>query len=366
MPSRIYPSCDLHLFPGATPTPLRLFTMMTVWTDFLKFEGSSLTLTAVRPSPPAPAIATLVNNAIVPGVEGELLARLTATLTIDNTSDSWDVAMRITVHHRLHALFVPRSHLALETGRSDRVLTVYGQFASATSALSTFDITRHIYLHYQVATLTGAADAVTVDPTGRVTTGANPGTARIIITVPGVAGVSTSIDIEVTAAVTDRPILVPRWTGSAIRKKSIVLVSEGFTDAEQGRFDDLAFKIAEGLVLKTSPYSVVRESLDVYSAFVPSPESGLTIGPPVVPIASSVYSLVTPNLEPFTTGVPGDFTLTQLITLLGDPQASTLTFAQANSTLNHDQRQLSQIMFDLWRALGPPPPPFECTRPTSA
>lgn len=83
--SRIYPSSDLHLFPGAPPTPLRIFVPLDhVWTDLASQPDYSLSLTLVRPPPPTPPtqpIATLVSNAIVPGGEGEQLASLQVMLT---------------------------------------------------------------------------------------------------------------------------------------------------------------------------------------------------------------------------------------------------------------------------------------------
>lgn len=253
MTSRIYPSCDLHLFPGAPPTPLHLFTNLEgVWTDLGNLVGFSLAMAEVRPPPPAvPAqkIATLVNNAIVPGIEGEQLAKLTATIDT-GVVQTCDVGLRITVHHALRDLHFPVTKLTLEALRSDRVHTVYGRFANAANVLSTFDITWHTYLTYVVTSLSGAADAVSVDASGRVTTGASPGTARVTVSA---AGVSTTIDIDVIAAVTDRPIPMARWTGNALRKKSIVLVSEGFTAAEQKRFDDIAFQLAKRIAIGPSP-----------------------------------------------------------------------------------------------------------------
>lgn len=354
MTSRIYPSCDLHLFLGAPPTPLHLFTNLEgVWTDLGNLVGFSLAMAEVRPPPPAvPAqkIATLVNNAIVPGIEGEQLARLTATIDT-GVVQTWDVGLRVTVHHALRELHFPIAKLTLETQRSDRVLTVYGRFANAANVLSTFDITRHTYLTYVVTSLSGAPDAVSVDASGRVTTGSSAGTARVTVSA---AGISTTIDIEVIAAVTDRPILMARWTGSALRKKSIVLVSEGFTAAEQKRFDDIAFQLAERIAIGPSPYFLLRDSLDIYSAFIASPEQGITIGPPVVRIGTSPLSLVAPTVEQIEPGA--GYTQVELIQRLGDPQANPITFTNASSMLNVGGRTLNSLTFAVWRAQSPPPP----------
>ena len=357
---RLYPSCDLHFYPGAAGAQMRVFERFGAWSDLATLPHFAMQLIPIRPAAPAPAIATLTGTRIDPGAEGVQLAAL-RIVSPGLQPPTWDIAIRVTVHHALHALLLPVTALTLETDRSDRVLTVYGQFADAAGGLSTFDITRHDYLRYAIAPLTGAPDAVTSVVGGRITTGAAPGTALVTVSTAG--GPSVSLAVTVAAAPTDRPILERRSTGSSLRKRSILLISEGFVEAERTRFRDLCRDLTAQLLHSVPPYDLLRESFDVFSAFVPSPERGATLGPPVVQVASPSSTLTLPVGAELPLVSPGaqhkDFALDDLVNVLRSPTSHNpaLTFAQAAAAMgNADNHALSQVAFDTWQLLANLPP----------
>jgi hypothetical protein len=357
---RLYPSCDLHFYPGAAGARMRVFERFGAWSDLATFPNFTMQLIPIQPAAPAPAIATLTGTRIDPGVEGVQLAALRIS-SPGLQPQTWDIAIRATVHHALHALLLPVTALTLETDRSDRVLTVYGQFADAAGGLSTFDITRHDYLQYAIAPLTGAPDAVASVVGGRITTGAAPGTALVTVSTAG--GPSVSLVVTVAAAPTDRPILSRTFTGSSLRKRSLLLISEGFGAAERARFETMSRDLTAQLLQHVPPYDLLRESFDVFSAFVPSPERGATLGPPVVPVASPNSTLTLPVGAELPLVSPGaqhkDFALDDLVNRLRAPTSHNpaLTFAQAAVAMGTaDNHALSQVTFNTWQLLANLPP----------
>lgn len=356
---RLYPSCDLHFYVGAPGVQMRAFGRGPGgWGDLSTAQNFTMQLTPVPPAP-SPAIVTLSGTRIDPGVEGVQLATLGFS-SPDFTPPNLSVAIRATVHHELRALFLPVSALTLETGRSDRVLTVYGQFADAGGALSTFDITRHDYLQYAITPSTGASDAVASVNDGRITTGSAAGTS--LITVSATGGPSVLLAVTVVAPPTEREIK-RLFEGAMLRKRSVLFVSEGFTAAEQPRFETTSRELAVQLFQHTAPYDVMRESFDVYALFAPSAECGVTLGPPIVPVASPNSTLSIPVGAELPLSIPGvqsqDFTLEELVNRLQAPTSVTppLTFAQARAAMgNAGNLALSQVTFDTWQLLSNLPP----------
>ncbi|MCW5801492.1 MAG: hypothetical protein KIT31_03830 [Deltaproteobacteria bacterium] len=357
MTQQIYPAVDLHLLVNAE-IPLRAFAALGgVRIDLATQPVFALQLFPQNPSPPPPPpIVEFVNHRVI----GRTVGSTFATLRLQwgaPPGARFNVAMRCTVHHALRQLLLPQPSISVETGRVDRILSVYGRFETATGQSSTHDITSHSYLEYSVAVLSGAP-TVTVDPlTGRLKSGDSPGTARITISVAaGLAPPSPTVtlDVHVVAARTDRPILHRFHEGGAIRKRSILFVSEGFTQEEAARFERLVSELGRRMLQVINPYNLLRESFDLYRAFVPSQESGVTFAPPVVPLwGHPQIALATPPDQQLSNG---DFLVEDLIVTLGSsPSNPNLTFPQAAAIMAATPAgrnlRLKQITFDVWRSL---------------
>jgi len=346
---RIFPATDLHLLNG-TNVSLRFFAHFGgVWTDLSAVGGFSIQFN------PMPAFAAQSGLSITATATGSAVTRVFLSDPIRNISIS--APMRFSVHRALRRLLLPRNTLQLETGRDDRVLTVYGEFQAADGSIVTADITAHPYLRYKVNVLNGTS-AVAVSPAGRITSGGASGNVEIEVSVdPALGQPAPAVKSSVTiiAAVTDRPILTRFHTGASIRKKSILFLPDGFTQAQQVEFDTLASKVGRKLLQAISPYRHLRESFDLYSAFVPSEEEGVTIGPPIIARPGSAdvgFSL--PLDQPIQNGA---VLLTDLLFHLGHPAtAAATTLAAARTQLGVNAQQLPQNLFDLWQSLRALPP----------
>jgi hypothetical protein len=270
--------------------------------------------------------------------------------------------IRLSVHRDLRRLFLPRNALTLETERNDRVLTVYGEFTAADGSMVTEDITAHPYLRYDVR-VTGGAPSVSASA-GRIASGNAPGTVEIVVSVdPALNQPAPAVTMSVTIipAVTDRSILSRFHTGTAARKKSILFVPDGYTAAQQAEFNTLALEIGRKLLRTISPFRHLRESFDLYTAFVPSAEAGVTIGPPIIAQPGAAVGFALPMDRPIQTGA---LPLTELLFHLGHPAATsaptTLETARtrlaASKGTNVTARELPQSLYDLWQSLRRWPP----------
>lgn len=349
MSLRIFPATDLHLLNG-TSASLRCFAHFGgVWTDLSAVGGFSVQFN------PMPAFATLSGLSITGTAAGSAVTRVFLTDPIRGFNIS--APMRISVHRELRRLFLPRNSLQLEAGRDDRVLTVYGEFQASDGSIITADITAHPYLRYRVNVGSGTS-GVAVSPAGRVTSGSAAGAVEIEVSVdPSLnqPAPAAKLNVTIVAAVTDRPILTRFHTGAAISKKSILFLPDGFTLAQQNEFNTLASKVGRKLLQAISPYRHLREAFDLYSAFVPSDEEGVTIGPPILARPGSAdvgFSL--PLDQPIQQNA---ILLTDLLFHLGHPATSAVTtLAAARAQLGVNAQQLPQSLFDLWQSLRAQPP----------
>jgi IgA Peptidase M64 len=349
MPPRLFPSTDLHLLVGAV-VPLRAFALINgSWTDLSTLGAFAMGLMSNTGT--FVTLAARQITAQAGGVED-------ATLRVTFGGTNINVAFRATVHHRMNQIMLPSAGFAMEVDRTDRVLTVYGQFETAGGARSTHDVTGLPYLRYSVTT-TGAA-VVSVDANGRVSTvGSGAGTATVEVSIdPALAGTTPPIvgtlQITVVDAVTDRPILEAMHVGASIRKRSIVVVAEGFTSTQKAEFDQLAGRVATRM-LEVSPYSLLRESFDIYTAFVPSQDDGVTLAPPIIPLnGSAEVAVPVPPDRSLVAAI--DFLVEELLVFVGNPAVVTTTRAAAETTLRglsgSANVDLSQSTFDIWRSLA--------------
>lgn len=353
MSLRIFPATDLHLLNG-TSVLLRFFASTAKgWNDVSDVSGIQLN--------PIPAFAVQLATPAGLSIKATDVGSAVTRVVLPGANVS--VPIRLSVHRELRRLFLPRNALILETDRDDRVLTVYGEFKAADGSMVTEDITAHPYLRYSVK-VTGGSPTVVVNPAGRITSGNAAGTVEIEVSVDRALSQpapAVTMSVTIVAAVTDRPILTRFHTGTAIRKKSILFLPDGFTSAQQAEFERLASDVGRKLLRAISPYRHLRESFDLYSAFVPSAEEGTTVGPPIItrPGAANIgFSL------PMDRPIQQDAVrLTDLLFHLGHPATSAATTLAAARTqlaasmgINVTAQELPQNLYDLWQSLRKWPP----------
>lgn len=354
----MFPAVDLHLLPGAQ-VPLKLYgPVNNGWAALTTQPGFTIALAT-----PNPVVALTTTG----GVTGPVVPTLTATAVGVHTGVlqiAWTgqptlhVAFRATVHHAIRRLFVPWQTLTLETGRDDRVLSVYAQFETATGERSTHDISSLPFLKYPQVVVAGTPAVAIDEPTGRVTSGASPGRVRVTVSIDSAlvpAGPTAIVDLDIVAQPIDREILEYVHRGTAPRKKSILFLSEGFTDGEQQRFRALVRDMTTRVLASVQPYRRLREAFDVYMAFVPSVESGVSVAPPIA-IVDADDELAVPILPDWRLAAR-DFTLEEVLETLGHPSTSPHTYAPAVAAMAtlDPARALSFTTFQVWRSLTTPP-----------
>lgn len=88
-------------------------------------------------------------------------------------------------------------------------------------------------------------------------------------------------------AQTVRPIILDvavNWPKPRVEQHNVLFLSEGFRAGEEKHFNGLANRLAEQLCnnARHSPYNHLKKSFNFWSAFIPSTENGVTMGPQVV------------------------------------------------------------------------------------
>ncbi|MBK9036674.1 MAG: hypothetical protein IPL61_36395 [Myxococcales bacterium] len=348
MTVKLYPSTDVHLLRGMSVTfdLLRNFNEQPL-NDWNWQSGFDFDL------PAAVSLATMTGLTLTASTSATGSKRTSLIMRSPaGGAPVLSLPVRISVHRAIHRLWCSTADLQLETQRSDRVLVVYAEFEDATGARIIVDVTGRDFLAYPVAGTAG----LTVGSDGRVTTTAATGTWVVTIDVAtGVPGLSVtpltgSVTIQVTAPSADLAILRQHHNGTAIAKRSILFLAEGFTAATEQEFHDLC-KVLTLKLRKIEPYARLMESLDVFGAFFSSADEGVSIGADMVQASAGApaYALI-----------PDDSFLPRVLETIGHPSRSSApVFADlvafvtaAGGSINTGNRTLWQQTFDVWRQLG--------------
>jgi hypothetical protein len=194
-----------------------------------------------------------------------------------------DMFVRVSVHANIAEFWSGNNRATLFKGESNFILSVYAKFDDSGGKFSFGDISSHRYLNF------ASSDAAFVevnntDDKGRLTgkketTG---GPKQVNMTL----GPTThSVDVHVTKALnTPKPLLECIYGSADVTSRNnILIVAEGFTQPQE-----LAFRMAAGLIAKrlmegldNSPYHLLKEKFNIWIAFDPSQEDGLSCGIPV-------------------------------------------------------------------------------------
>lgn len=186
--------------------------------------------------------------------------------------------IRVHVHGAVTAAWLGPARLSIHQGADGQRLGVLAQFDDGTVG----DLT-----HHRGITWASAGAAVAVDPvTGELTGTAVSGPVRITATLPADLGGGTATgDVAVMPAWGADPAAPPVATlvggpgrAAADRVPNVLFVAEGFTATQAGEFADVAGELARKLQSETatSPFNLLRGSINYWCAFVPSPQGGVT------------------------------------------------------------------------------------------
>ena len=287
----VLPSADLHLLPGGSVT-INIYPEHTsgslglgpcfVFPNTADDPGSIVTIIdagnnqtltpSANSSVPISASNSLKFEAVgaptsspTPCVIGTIV-QTTATQT-------QYLPFRVTVHNSISKCWFGNNQVTIVQGASNYVLSVYAQFDD----LSIGDITGVIGSFPP-----DLAGLITIDATGRITANNTPGTTNASVSVPGQP--NATVAVTVVAPPAGLAPLPVHYSANATR--DLLFLSEGFSSLDQGFFYQSVFTVVGRLFsAANTPFDLLIDSFNVWMLYVPSSESGVTVGPPVTPAA---------------------------------------------------------------------------------
>jgi hypothetical protein len=288
----VYPTCDIHLLldgPGGAPTTYQLL----VRDRFVQPNGTQTDLTTsprttITFFPAADGIHVIdvsPSGVITPVRVGETFCRIRHDGVDDSDPQNpkpapADITLRVRVHEDIDDLWIGNNLATLYRGEAAYVLTVYAHFTDGTIG----DVSSHPYLRFGSPQPTRVRVNDT-DDKGRLTGVAEtPPAAPVPISVSYKA-LSRQVDVWVGPPMTQpRPILEcihgdPR-DGS---RSSLLILPEGFTTGQEALFRHIAGLMIDRLFQSqlNAPFPLLKESFNVWVAFDPSSEEGITPGSPL-------------------------------------------------------------------------------------
>ncbi|MBK9035471.1 MAG: hypothetical protein IPL61_30145 [Myxococcales bacterium] len=333
---KLHPSTELHLLRGMSVT-LDLL-MNDINTDVWDRINNTIAL------PTSVTLATVVDRTLTADTTSMGTERDFLKIQFPPGTDRLEIPVQISVHETLLRVWCSHNRHEVEVGSSDRVLVVYAEFRDAAGHPVVAEVTGRRFLHYDVSPI----DGLTVDPDGRLVVPHTAGTWTVTVSVDSAlhitpAPTTDSVVIDVVPVPSDLQILVRHHEGIEVRRRAILFIAEGWTADMEEMFNLLCRSIAKRLT-KVQPYNRLVESLDIYSAFTPSAEEGITIG------ADVVVSPMHPDHAYVL--MPDESLLSTVVRNAGHPNEpgapTTLAGLQAASGV----ATLTQREFDIWKLMG--------------
>lgn len=231
------------------------------------------------------------------------------------TPSPFRLVARVWVHTRIFEFFPGNNKALVHVGRNDFQPTVLARFNDANGDIE--DVSGHPYFSFQMANTAVA----TADPISGRITGVSAGNTTLTITelINNTTVGTTPLAVNVVANA-DRPIVEKvSFKGNGAEKRNILFLSEGFTLAERDKFKNAVKEIDSRMRTNVvhEPFKILKEDYNTWMAFDESPEAGVTIGPHVAQPFN--YTINFENRQPNT---PGNFTLFELIKIVGIPDAT--------------------------------------------
>lgn len=281
----LYPTCDIHLLlegPGVPAAPTTYQLEVRDYND--STENLSALIDRTKYTDNNPAIATVsATGLITPVAVGETFCRIRHTDTDAGPPAKTfvsEIVVRIRVHQRLESLWLGNNRATLFRDESSYVLSVYGLFDDGTIG----DISSHPYLTFDSAAPTQVEVNNTDDRgrlTGRAVTGASPVRVAVLFRL-----LSDEIDVSVVPPLsTTRPLLERiHGAGPPADRRNILFLAEGFPQGQRQLFRRIVTLLKDGLFTSSlhAPYGDLKDRFNVWMAFDPSPEEGISAGDLVV------------------------------------------------------------------------------------
>ena len=279
----MFPHCDIHLAlnnPAANSVDFRVFEYHGANSPFTLVPITN----TVTPMFLAPhnAVGSRLHNFVNINVNtGTITATgLGTNLVVLQTADTY-IVIRIQVHDNILAWWFGNEKIttAVDAAHAHSQPSIYAMFSDdATGTDRVGDITGHGFV-----TLTSADPTVfTVANTNNE--GRMQGVAEGHANLNGsFLGINHTLPVEVIDYAKTRDILVPVRAGNlanAADLHNILFLAEGFTAADQAKFDQIVTQATAELFTKPrhEPFGTLSPSFNVFKAFTPSNDRLVTCG----------------------------------------------------------------------------------------
>lgn len=342
----VQPTCEIHLLLDP-PEPMEV--TLQAWGTIVPIMGI-----AQDGFSAAVATASVAGTKVIfaPVGLGSTIGRVKFTDHTENPKVTHEVLVRVSVHQKIDAFWIGNTRATVARDENNYVLTVYAKFSDGTIG----DVTGHPYLTFSSPNTAKVA----VDTRGRLKGEAKTTTpVQVSVAHANSQGTQThTVPCEVSEPLaTLRPKLKRiHGAGPFGERRNILFLPEGFTAGEEAEFDALAKKMVSSLfdTAEHSPFNLLKHRFNVWTAFEASPESGISIGPPVQADGTPV-----PQRRRDSSPCGGAYPLNKLVSLVGLPQGvvpASLEDAVAAWTaagVAFDAARVDQQLFDAWSVQKP-------------
>jgi len=344
----VVPGRDVHLFlqPAPTTVQLQVFEFTATGfrdiaadpsTQYLRFDNT---------------IISVANGLITPKKAGDTFIHL----QLVDANGIYQGVIRVSVHEKVQQFWIANNRATVRESSSNYVLSVFAQF-DAGSPSPIADVSLHPYVQFQSLD----TSAFTIDSQGRLT-GVKAGKeADAQVQIGSLPAQKVRVHVREKVDTERRILNLRHGSGQIDDRRNLLFIAEGYTALREDAFDEQITRIINTLFLtkSQSPYGYLDESFNVWTAFEPSPEPGISIGPPVLEDGT----LYPGELAQFQTAreveVSGQYSINVIMRVAGIfGPLNAQTLAQAKTAwagmpilpgMTFDPNRLTQAGFDRWK-----------------
>jgi hypothetical protein len=346
----IYPTCDIHLLrTNGAPMELEINdsngnSLPSADTTFSDFDSNLVTVTKVGDK-----------IRFSPVADGVTIGRIQNT----KGGEQYKILIRVSIHNSIQKLWFGNNKASIHEGEDNYLLSVFAQFNDNIIG----DVTGHPYLNFNINTPAPLGNSVQLNNTndkGRLKGITNTGTNTVSISVSHSA-LNDQLNVIVTEPLNQLRNIIEsvRLNGVYSEKRNILILSEGFEDtvADRDMFSRTVREMDHNLFDTTqqTPYDIVKDSFNVWKAFIASSESGVTIGSPLAQDGRPIPSSPPKSMRSRICNI-SFFSPRKLIEFVGLPDKSPpadlasarTSWANKFGGIGFNPTKVDQQLFDFW------------------
>ena len=217
-----------------------------------------------------------------------LLIEYTHTVA-GQADDTYHLTARVTVHENFPEIWLGDNSGSVNAGSDNFVVSVYAEQNDGLVV----DVSGHGFVTF--SSPGGEVDTTT----GRVNADGKSAGDTIAVTAKVGEVEIGSLDVGVTDAITDpRPIAKELAVGGeSTGRRNILFLAEGFKEGQEERFTRWALRIAKRMRKRRihEPFRMLRDNYRIWTAFPPSKQDGVSVGPRVVSANGELEAVGSPD-----------------------------------------------------------------------